>query len=177
MLLCNILAPEFMQKSMEDQLRELFRGTSQSGCLPSRDLLQSLCLNGEPSFRMCHCSFIEMTMAWLSFSNLKILCQIGFGLDVIPHFCLRILEKLPSGEPSSFWQSFVLDTSHVDLDELVRDVCEVVDGPKSTELKVWLSFVKLDDKLPTVSSVQRLLYESPEGWAMGEGELAWQIWC
>lgn len=72
MLLCNILAPEFMQKSMEDQLRELFRGTSQSGCLPSRDLLQSLCLNGEPSFRMCHCSFIEITMAWLPFSNLKI---------------------------------------------------------------------------------------------------------
>ena len=65
----------------------------------------------------------------------------------------------------------------MDLDELVRDVCEVVDGPKSTELKVWLSFVKLDDKLPTVSSVQRLLYESPEGWTMGEGESARQIWC
>jgi len=88
---------------------------------------------------------------------------------VIPHFCLRILEKLPSDEPPSFWQSFVLDTSHVDLDELVRDVCEVVDGPKSTELKVWLSFVKLDDKLPTVSSVQRLLYESPEGWGKPGG--------
>ena len=56
----------------------------------------------------------------------------------------------------------------MDLDELVRDVCEVVDGPKSTELKVWLSFVKLDDKLPTVSSVQRLLYESQQGW--GEGQ-------
>eukprot|EP00434_Breviolum_minutum_P045247 symbB.v1.2.040520.t1/scaffold7301.1/size12057/1 len=119
----QMFLPDASPPSMEDQLRELFRGTSQSGCLPSRDLLQ-------------------------------------------------ILEKLPSGEPSSFWQSFVLDTSHVDLDELVRDVCEVVDGPKSTELKVWLSFVKLDDKLPTVSSVQRLLYESPEGSAEGADVIA-----
>ncbi|CAK9029254.1 Reverse transcriptase domain-containing protein [Durusdinium trenchii] len=86
---------------------------------------------------------------------------------------LTILEHL-HGEDER-WQDFVLSASRVDVQELLASLYDVKGDAKQPavgQLDVWLGFLKLDDKLPTVPCLERLLYESERGSAEGADVIA-----
>eukprot|EP00439_Symbiodinium_sp_Y106_P038226 s6995_g4.t1 len=81
---------------------------------------------------------------------------------------LQLLQGLQAGDTDDELLRVVLDGSSVDLQEFLRGT----GASAATELRIWLGFVKLDDKIPTVHSIERLLFTGEGGTADGADVLA-----
>ncbi|CAE7354611.1 unnamed protein product, partial [Symbiodinium sp. CCMP2456] len=79
-----------------------------------------------------------------------------------------LLQRLQAGDADDELLRVVLEGSSVDLQDFLRGT----GASAATELRIWLGFLKLDDKIPTVHSIKRLLFTGEGGTADGADVVA-----